>query len=49
MNVLKECNSVRFLFLVNYHEIKSERGGAFRDSALIAAKMLDGEYFEENL
>lgn len=49
MKVLRACNSVRFLFLVNYHEIKTDRGGAFRDTALIAAKMLSGKDFRNNI
>lgn len=49
MEVLKKCNSVRFLFLVNYHEFKAEKGSPFIETALIFAKILNGNNFENNL
>ncbi|KAL4473750.1 hypothetical protein ABPG74_022614 [Tetrahymena malaccensis] len=49
MNMLKACKSIRFIFLVNYFELKAERGAPFTDTALIAAKMLNGSDFEKNL
>ncbi|KAL4475809.1 hypothetical protein ABPG72_011370 [Tetrahymena utriculariae] len=50
MNVLKACKTVRIVLLISYHELMAERADPFRQTALIAAKMLNNDtFFSKNL
>ncbi|KAL4467243.1 hypothetical protein ABPG72_005868 [Tetrahymena utriculariae] len=49
MKMLKACQSIRFIFLVNYFDLMAEKATPFIETALIFVKMLNGDKFETNL